>query len=309
MIRLSIIVPFYNVEQYIEQCIRSLYDQDIPQSEYEVICVDDCSPDGSRDIIERLQKEYPTLKLLTHMENKRQGGARNTGMKEAKGQYVWFVDSDDRVCPNVLATILSTAEKNELDILQFGYSRGNGDRINYPPETEEILDGESYLFSGKIFGWTDRVSGPWQQIIRRQFLIDEGVTYIEGAQYEDTDYLIRAFIKARRVLYIHIYGYIYQENQMSTTLQNTSPMKIAWKVNQLVRCAELLQQCHSSKAKEYMYDMLFNAFSAMRRDLKHLKTKEICVYLKNVTPAVKYCRRYMNLPPWLAIRYGITWFI
>ena len=64
MIRLSVIVPFYNVEKYIEQCIRSLYDQDIPKEEYEVICVDDCSPDGSRAIVERLQKEYPNLQLL-----------------------------------------------------------------------------------------------------------------------------------------------------------------------------------------------------------------------------------------------------
>ena len=77
MIRLSIIVPFYNVEAYIEQCIRSLYNQDIPIEEYEVICVDDCSQDGSRTIVEHLQKEYPTLHLLTTPQNLRQGGARN----------------------------------------------------------------------------------------------------------------------------------------------------------------------------------------------------------------------------------------
>ena len=88
MIRLSFIVPVYGVEKYIEECIRSLYNQDIPQSEYEVICVDDCSPDGSRAIVERLQTEYPTLHLICHAENKRQGGARNTGLREAKGQYI-----------------------------------------------------------------------------------------------------------------------------------------------------------------------------------------------------------------------------
>ena len=100
MIRLSFIVPFYNVEPYIEECVRSLYAQDIPQEEYEVICVDDCSPDGSRAIVERLQKEYPTLRLLIHTENKRQGGARNTGMRESNGKYVWFVDADDYIQPN-----------------------------------------------------------------------------------------------------------------------------------------------------------------------------------------------------------------
>ena len=111
MLRLSFIVPFYNVEPYIEECIRSLYNQDIPQEEYEVICVDDCSPDGSRAIVERLQKEYPTLKLLIHTENKRQGGARNTGMKVAQGIYIWFMDSDDYIKPNCLKDLLERAER------------------------------------------------------------------------------------------------------------------------------------------------------------------------------------------------------
>ena len=77
MLRLSIIVPFYNVEQYIEQCIRSLYNQDIPREEYEVICVDDCSRDKSSFIIKRLQKEYKTLQLIQLQQNIKQGGARN----------------------------------------------------------------------------------------------------------------------------------------------------------------------------------------------------------------------------------------
>ena len=100
MLRLSFIVPFYNVELYIEECIHSLYAQDIPWEEYEVICVDDCSPDGSRAIVERLQSEYPTLKLLTTPENLRQGGARNIALNVAQGKYICFVDSDDYLDSN-----------------------------------------------------------------------------------------------------------------------------------------------------------------------------------------------------------------
>ena len=107
MLRLSFIVPFYNVEPYIEECIRSLYNQDIPWAEYEVICVDDCSPDGSRAIVERLQKAYPTLRLLKTPENLRQGGARNMGLDVAQGKYIWFVDSDDYIMPNCLKYMLN----------------------------------------------------------------------------------------------------------------------------------------------------------------------------------------------------------
>ena len=121
MLRFSFIVPFYNVELYIEECIRSLYNQDIPWDEYEVICIDDCSPDGSRKIVEKLQTEYPTLKLLTTPENLRQGGARNMGLDIARGKYIWFVDSDDYIKPNCLKRLLKQAEAEDLDILDFDF--------------------------------------------------------------------------------------------------------------------------------------------------------------------------------------------
>ena len=130
MIKLSFIVPFYNVEPYIEECIRSLYDQDIPMEEYEVILIDDCSPDGSRAVVERIQQEYPTLRLLTTPENIRQGGARNLGLKYAQGKYIWFVDSDDTIEHNCLSRLLNTAERYDLDMLVFYFNNPKkGDRM------------------------------------------------------------------------------------------------------------------------------------------------------------------------------------
>jgi len=111
MISLSFIVPFYNVEKYIGACLDSLYAQDISEEEYEVICVDDCSPDKSRDIVLKFQRKHDNLKLITHEENKCLGGARNTGINVAKGKYLWFVDSDDMIRPNCLKTLISLCEK------------------------------------------------------------------------------------------------------------------------------------------------------------------------------------------------------
>ena len=148
MLRLSIIVPFYNVEKYIEECIRSLYDQDIPQEEYEVICVDDCSPDGSRAIVERLQTEYPTLRLICHERKRCAGGARNTGLREAKGRYVWFVDSDDYVAPNCLGKLLSESETQDVELLLFGYmavENGKSRLVDYPKIADQVLNGAELL--------------------------------------------------------------------------------------------------------------------------------------------------------------------
>ncbi len=84
MLKLSFIVPFYNVEKHIARCLDSLYNQDIPESEYEVICVNDCSPDNSRDIVLQYKKQHSNLILVEHERNKKLGAARNTGLRKAK---------------------------------------------------------------------------------------------------------------------------------------------------------------------------------------------------------------------------------
>ena len=107
MKRLSIIIPFYNVEQYITQCLDSVYAQDIPEEEYEVICVDDCSPDNSIAIVEEYAKQHSNLIIVRNKYNRKLGGARNAGMEVATGQYVWYVDSDDYISENCLAYLLN----------------------------------------------------------------------------------------------------------------------------------------------------------------------------------------------------------
>ena len=92
--KLSIIIPFYKVERYIAECLDSVFAQDIPESEYEVICVNDCSPDGSRAIVLEYQKKHKNLVIIEHEKNMMLGAARNTGLRAAKGDFVWFIDSE-----------------------------------------------------------------------------------------------------------------------------------------------------------------------------------------------------------------------
>lgn len=309
MLRLSFIVPFYNTEPYIEECIRSLYNQDIPQSEYEVICVDDCSPDGSRVIVERLQKEYPTLKLLLHSENKRQGGARNTGFNVAQGRYIWFVDSDDYIMPNVLNDLLQTAESNDLHVLQFDYNR-SAERLGNEHIAEQVIqNGEAYLFADKSRQWDKRVVGPWRQLIRRQLLGEQQIAFVEGCQYEDTDYMLRVFLTAQRVQYIKLMAYYYRRNEQSTTLDVPSPQKIAWQINQLVRCSQLIDICKTSEGKDCLTEMVRNSFSALRVEIKILNAYDKCIYLQNLTADIAKSKKYMNWRTWFALRYGITAFV
>ena len=218
MLRLSFIVPFYNVEPYIEECIRSLYNQDIPQEEYEVICVDDCSPDGSRAIVERLQKEYSTLKLLVHTQNKRQGGARNTGLREAQGKYIWFVDSDDYIKPNCIKGMMKLAEKENLDILKFYFDKNEGTKAEGLQESIIVTTGAQLIFDILIDKpLLVRCCSACQQLIRKDYVREHSISFAEGVQYEDDDYAYQLYAYAKRTFLIASSPYIVRQTQNSTT--------------------------------------------------------------------------------------------
>lgn len=309
MTKLSFIVPFYGVEKYIEECIRSLYDQDISMEEYEVICVDDCSPDGSRAIVERLQREYPTLRLLTHTENKRQGGARNTGMREAKGKYVWFVDSDDYIEANCLNAFLSAMDRDNLDILQFDYKRISKGVIHVHDKEVGIIRGEEYLFDDKGDKWIEKVNGPWLQIFRRDFLEQNQIIFAEHFQYEDTDYMLKAFLRAERVRYVKQIGYHYRLNEESTTKSKT-PIKLAWMVNQLTRCYGLISQARLLETKSAIETFVNHTLSSTRLDIKKLDAESKRTYLAYIDKkGIDACRDCMTWKTRMAIRYAITMFV
>lgn len=237
MLKLSIIVPFYGVEKYIEKCIRSLYDQDLPMEEYEVICVDDCSLDGSRAIVERLQKEYPTLKLLCHTENKRQGGARNTGLRSAKGEYIWFVDSDDYICPNVLSQLYEEAKRYEVDILHFDFYREDacGKLVITPSHMDDrVYTGLEFSFD-EYYQHHTNYALCWGVWFQRTFLEHTGNLFAEYVQYEDTDFAYRAYALAHRVKHSEIIPYVSGYRTDSTTRSPDTAQKLYYQVMLLVR--------------------------------------------------------------------------
>jgi glycosyltransferase involved in cell wall biosynthesis len=136
MVKLSIIVPIYGVEQYLRKCVDSLLSQDIPSSEYEIILVDD----GGKDACPQICDEYarmnelenegvrklgkPLIRVI-HRENGGLSAARNSGIEAAQSEYIMFVDSDDYIEPNVLGALLSQMERDNLDVLRYNYQNVN----------------------------------------------------------------------------------------------------------------------------------------------------------------------------------------
>lgn len=246
MIRLSIIVPVYGVEKYIEECIRSLYDQDIPKEEYEVICVDDCSPDNSVAVIEDWKLKVENLKLIRHTENKRQGGARNTGLKEAKGKYVWFIDSDDYIQPNCLKGLLELAEKEDLDILDFDFAT-ESEKQTFIKNVESFEMGPcapaDYIFNeehGGKAGW--RCTSVCAGLFKRELIERNHLQFREKVQWEDDDYAIELYAYAKNVHHISAKPYIYRYTPESTVVRKISKVQVEYMTQLAVRLATLYKQ-------------------------------------------------------------------
>lgn len=219
MIKLSIIIPFYNVEQYIAQCLDSVYRQDIPEEEYEVICVNDASPDHSRDIVVDYQKRHKNLILIEHEQNKKLGAARNTGRSVARGKYIWNVDSDDYIEKNCLGAILGKCEKENLDILMFNLASNTEDTIqeaDFPFVTNGTYqDGLTTL--NQNTAEIGRFCPVWRYVYSKDFLDKHGIYSPEINMGEDVPYAFKALILAKRVLMVNELYYYYRINPASLT--------------------------------------------------------------------------------------------
>lgn len=137
--KLSIIIPVYNTENYLEGCVQSLFDQNIPQDDFEIILINDGSTDSSLAICEKLAEQHKNIKVLDQ-ENKGQSVARNIGINSAQGKYIYFIDSDDYLKSGYLNVFLNIIEQENLDFL--GFATHNTTQSYTPtgsPDTLELL--------------------------------------------------------------------------------------------------------------------------------------------------------------------------
>jgi len=312
MIRLSIIVPCYNVEKYVEECIRSMYNQDIPQDEYEVICVDDCSPDHSVSIIKQLQKEYSTLRLIHHERNRKLGGARNTGLKMASGKYVWFVDSDDYISPNCLLSLLNKAEENDIEVLLFDFQivgRENIQIVDHPKIDSAIITGEQLLYQVQSF-WYKSIPTAWNKLYLRDFLTGNKLFFADDVMYEDTDWTFRLLEKANKVLYVEKIAYNYRVNVESITKIQPSPEKMVYTILQQNRCAIVAENTHLQIFKDVIYAYIQAQLTVLRTWIKAMSIKQQWLYGRSITKYdIHRLKSSSTWRTWLAIRYGITCFV
>lgn len=313
MMKLSVIVPFYNVEPYIEQCICSLYSQDIPQDEYEVVCVDDCSPDGSRAIVERLQKRFPSLKLIFHQNNKKLGGARNTGLRVAQGKYVLFVDSDDYLVPNCMSALLSAAEEKQLDVLMFDYctkSESGSELVTLDNFGNEICTGEGFACKVDRAKWYYYIPSVWNKLYCREFLTKNDLFFIEGLMYEDTDWSFLMLSKAGNIAYLKHTAYCYRLNVNSVTHAKRTGEILFYSIMQLNRSAQVYFATQNEEYRELICSYITSQIGVLRVELKNCSLQERFRYYSKIRhSSIRLLKNFCNWRTWSVVRYAITVFI
>jgi glycosyltransferase involved in cell wall biosynthesis len=215
MKRLSIIIPIYNVEEYVERCIRSLEDQDIPHDVYEIICVVDGSPDDSLGVVQRLQGEFDNI-ILIDQENQGVSRARNNAMERAAGKYLMMVDPDDYLRPGVLKERLDLMDRYQLDVGLTGYTilgEAMEEEYHYDPEHDagQVMTGVGLLNRLEKIMNVKEERDPHRSVsmfFRTDFLNAYGLRYLVNVPYlEDGELLARIMCLAERASFFN--GQVY----------------------------------------------------------------------------------------------------
>jgi glycosyltransferase involved in cell wall biosynthesis len=256
MTKLSIIVPVYNVEQYLRKCVDSLLAQDLPSSEYEIILVDDGSTDDSWQIVQEYVSRFRGLEderiRGIHQQNAGLSAARNTGIAAAKGEYLMFIDSDDYIEANVLGGLMAQVERENLDVLRYRLqyvkivesqeSRVKSQYQVFQPYKSDPFKGNDYseIPTDGVTFLNERMNTQcyaWQFILRRDLIYtlhnthytsENNTLFTEGIYFEDTDWTPRMLVRAKRVASTEtiVYNYLMREGSITNAVNRSKQKKV-----------------------------------------------------------------------------------
>ena len=218
----SVVVPVYNTKKYLKRSLDALVNQTLHHEELEIILVDDGSTDGSESICDEYERNYPGLVRVLHKSNGGQASARNLGIREAKGEYIGFADSDDYVDITMFEKLYKLAKAEDADLTECHYHS----MLELPDSGDSFPEYKEIPTRGTICAHSDvrelflnpQVS-PWNKLYKKSVLIDNDVSFPEGMIYEDTSFYIKAlpFIKKHAYLDEKLVYYSVRPSSTMTT--------------------------------------------------------------------------------------------
>lgn len=251
---LSIIIPIYNVEKYIDNTLNSIYSQlNESPSDVEIIMVNDGSCDLSATIAEKYCNQHPSCTQLIHQTNMGLSCARNTGLKIAKGQYIWFVDSDDCVAPGSIRKVIKYIKEYQADILAFDMIRvyEQSQKTKYIPIFHHKYN--NYQYGKKLNGFqliSNIRETPIQRFLfRHDFLRKNKLSFYPGIFHEDNEFFVRCFFHAKTIVPVPYASYRYLIRKSGSITSTVNPKRIK-DLLQILQIHQAYKEAHCTSYKE-----------------------------------------------------------
>ncbi len=232
MAKVSIIVPVYNVEKYLEKCLDSLVNQTF--KDIEIIIVNDGSTDNCKKIIDKYYAKYNNLIKVINQENKGLGAARNTGLKSATSDYIIFVDSDDYVEPNMAYEMYNKILQEQADFVICGFNVINEhyDLISKTfPNKYETYNFNTQMIFGNLCAWN--------KIIKKS-LLDDDLNFRNNVWYEDIDFSFKLFLKSKKMCILHknLYNYLLRQGSIMNSNNLRKNLDLIDAFNEIINYAK-----------------------------------------------------------------------
>ena len=290
----SVIVPVFNTAGYVEDCLRSLQDQG--NLIFEAIVVDDGSTDQSHSLILKFSKTDSRFRVI-HQPNLGLSGARNTGLQEARGEYVFFLDSDDIVTSNSLDLIFREAKQSGTDVQCFrSFPFSSAQEISQPNlELSRIISLPRPLASGPETLRQMALNGTWrpsatQYLIRREFLIEHSIRFKPGILYEDNPFTFEVLTKANSVGVTDIPVLGFRLRADSITRQSPTVHHI----ESLLKAASQVREIfHESRSRKKLADNF--AYAYVQQNIASQLRSAIKRYRKSRVQPQNDARQQLNL--------------
>lgn len=291
MISLSIIVPVYNVENYIRSSIESIYRQGLDENSFEIIIVNDGTNDKSMEMIADIIKEHSNITVL-EQDNQGLSVARNNGIATAKGEYIFMPDSDDLLIDNSLPTLLNKAIETKADLIVANFLRMDDKEIvkfegvkenpfHYVEKTgqelmlEDLNPGECYV---------------WRALYRRQFLIQEQIKFVPGVFFQDVPFTHECYLKAGKCIRTSMLLNIYRVHRRGAATSSFNVRKARNLCIVISKTWELRKyEHHTSQTLLKLENDVFASFSLLisltsYSNIRLSERKDILKYLRELAP-------------------------
>lgn len=284
-IKVSVIVPVYNVEDYLEECLKSIINQTL--NEIEIICIEDCSTDNSLNILEEFAKKDSRIKIIKNQSNKGLAAVRNIGIKASKGEYLSFVDSDDYLDLRTYEKTYKKSKELNLDYLLFKSTTVNAKTGEFNPNDSYFSLYQFEDFEKDVFTHNDTKDFTCElcvqsgsKLIRREFLVKNNFYYFENHIFEDELFFYTVYLNAERISVILENLYYYRTNRQGSIIANRG--------NSFIDIVEIFRRIRAifyesgnldNEYKYFLYDRffrhIFNRFNQVSKDLKEDFYQEI----------------------------------